>query len=171
VFQPRNASFASSSPSTSTPEWTAALAGNPTGRPVSGFGNGHAPDSHGGDGPNVVQGEESAVGGDNARHAAKDALVVLDRGHEKRRIVSTHDPDVGDNTAFGLLHLDHLAEFGGLVRLASAQNLRVGLEYADDFSGRICDALEDAKLRLRDHESPELDHSLHGLNPPPYTSR
>jgi hypothetical protein len=52
-------------------------------------------------------------------------LVSCDRRLDERGVVDINDGDVGDDTAFGLLHLDRAPELGGLVLVALADDLRV----------------------------------------------
>ena len=49
---------------------------------------------------------------------------------------------MGDDLVFGFLDLDHLAELGGLGRLALANDLGVRLEQAHDLAGDVGIALE-----------------------------
>ena len=70
--------------------------------------------------------------------------VNLERRDQQIGVVGTLVIDlvVGDDLAFGLLNLDHLAELGGLGGLALADDFGVRLEHAHDLAGDVGVALE-----------------------------
>jgi len=66
------------------------------------------------------------------------------------------DGNAGDDSAIRLVHLHHLSELGGSARFASAKDLRLGLEDADELLGGLGVALEHALLGLRHHLASDL---------------
>src|SRR5262249_1550732 len=106
----------------------------------------------------------AAVSRDDTRDSPEDVLVSLDGGHEQGVVGTGHNTDVGDQSAFRLLHLHHLTELGRLSGFAAAEDLRVRLEDADDLLGRFRVALEDARFRLRDDLSADAGKALEVLN-------
>ena len=92
--------------------------------------------------------EEAAVGRDDTRSPAEDVLVSLHGGHEERMVGAVDDADVGDDPAFGLLHLHHPPELGRLPGFAAAEDLRLRLEDADDLFGGLAFPLNTRSFRL-----------------------
>src|SRR5271165_2634773 len=132
---------------------------------MPGFRNGGTPDAHLFDAAHIFRFEESTVGRDNVRNVAEHLLMPFHGGHEKGMVGALDDADVGDDSALRLLHLHHLSELGGLAGFASAKDLRLGLEDADELLGGLGVALEHALLGLRHHlasnlrESPEVSNA------------
>ena len=98
----------------------------------------------------VARGEEAGVRSDQPRRMPELLLMHLQRRNEQVGIAGALVVDlvVGHDLLLDFLDLDHLAELGGLASLALADDLRVGLEQADDLAGGVGIALVDALSSL-----------------------
>src|SRR4029453_2498101 len=103
--------------------------------------------------------------GHQARCMAELLLVHFERGEEQIAVAwpLVVDLVVRDDLLFGLLELDHLAEFGRLTRLALANDLGLGLEQADDLARSMRIALVDAFACLANDLLNAGDHRLEVL--------
>jgi len=116
----------------------------PCRRAVAWLRNRDAPNAHGLHITDVVQREEAVVGCNNARHAAEDPPVTLDRRHERLRVVLGHDRDIRDDAAFGRLHFDHLPEFRGLSTLPRRRILVPG---SNTLTSLVAESVTPLKMR------------------------
>src|ERR1039458_6372128 len=98
-------------------------------------------------------GVESGIGGGQARRAPPFLFVRFDRGNQQFRVagpLGIHFK-VNDNLILRFLDLDHLAEFGGLARLALANGFGTGLEHTEQFALDVSVPAEHPRLGLPHH--------------------
>ena len=74
---------------------------------------------------------------------------------------------VGNNLILGFLNLHQLAELGGLVRFALADDFRRGFEHADDLAGCVGDAPKNSRGGLSQHLVEQRNHRIQLLFHPP----
>ena len=84
----------------------------------------------------ILVGVESGVTGHQVRRAPQFLFVRFDRGNQQFRVAGPLGIyfKVNDDLMVRFLDLDHLAEFGGLARLALANGFGTGLEDAEQFA-------------------------------------
>src|ERR1022692_517745 len=96
---------------------------------------------------------EGCVTRDQAWRASQLLLVRLNRRNQQRRVVRPLliHLEGSDDLIFAFLDLDHLAELGGLARLALSDDLGGRLEDADQFLGHVRVATEHSRPGLLHH--------------------
>src|SRR5215475_12651205 len=109
----------------------------------------------------VLGGVECGICRDQARSATEPCLMGFDGSDQQVRIAGTPIVDfvVGHNLILGLLQFHHLAEFVWLAGLAFADDLRRGLEQAENLAVGARVAAQDARSGLL-HNLPDERHAL-----------
>jgi hypothetical protein len=156
MFETRDTSLATRAPGATATKPSLSFVGDAVCRLMTWFWDHRMFDAEFGASTFALSRIEAPIGGGDLRSAPEDPDVVLDGGHKQWRIALVRDDaDVGNDTAVGLLHLDHLSELGRTVEFATTKDLSVWLEDADELCLRMGHPSHDASAcLLHDAASP-----------------
>jgi len=100
----------------------------------------------------AASGVKTAVSGDGPRETSEETLVVLDGRYQQQSIGSRLiDRNVSDDSAFSFLHLHDRSKLRWPIEFSFANDLRPGLEDADDLARRSRLGPEHAGAGLSHH--------------------